>query len=274
MRINDTEKARDYEIVERAILFLEKNFRLQPTLQEIARHVHLSEFHFQRLFQRWAGVSPKKFIQFLSKEHAKSLLQDSESILNTAYDTGLSGSSRLHDLFVTHEGVTPGEYKTLGKGLDIIHGRCLTIFGMCYLAMTDRGVCEIHFECSNFVEYLHARWSAANLIENNDEVKLVIDKIFSGEGSIHLLLRGTNFQVKIWEALLRIPSGKVVCYSDIAKYIGNEKAVRAVGSAIAKNPIAFLIPCHRVIRKLGHFNDYRWGKVRKKAILGWEMVQD
>ncbi|BBM85435.1 methylated-DNA--[protein]-cysteine S-methyltransferase [Candidatus Uabimicrobium amorphum] len=267
------EKKTDYQVIEKALLFIEDNFRSQPNLGEVAKHVHLSEYHFQRLFRRWAGVTPKRFMQFISKEHAKKLLEESRSILSTAYDTGLSGSSRLHDLFVTYEGVTPGEYKSFGKNVTIYYGVYPTIFGECSVAMTDRGICEMHFAFEEFYTYLCRKWKSANLVEDNKRVACVVQKIFYNKNSTHLLLCGTKFQIKVWEALLQIPQGTVVCYSDIARYLGNEKSVRAVASAIAKNPIAFLVPCHRVIRKMGYFNNYRWGKVRKKAILGWEIAQ-
>lgn len=266
------EKRSDYQVVEQALLFIEENFRSQPTLSEIAKHVHLSEYHFQRLFRRWAGVTPKRFMQFISKEYAKKLLDESQSVMSTAFDTGLSGPSRLHDLFVTYEGVTPGEYKTFGKNVAIYYGVHPTVFGECYVAMTDRGICEMHFALCDFDKYLRQKWKLANLIEDNVRIAETVAQIFSNTKLPHLLLCGTKFQIKVWEALLRIPKGAVVCYSDIANYLGEEKSVRAVANAVAKNPIAFLVPCHRVIRKMGYFNNYRWGKVRKKAILGWEIA--
>ena len=266
------EKRSDYQMVEQALLFIEENFRSQPTLQEIAKHVHLSEYHFQRLFRRWAGVTPKRFMQFISKEYAKKLLEESQSVMSTAFDTGLSGSSRLYDLFVTYEGVTPGEYKAFGKNVAIYYGVHPTVFGECYVAMTDRGICEMHFAFCDFYEYLCQKWKFANLIEDNIRIAEIVEQIFSNTKLPHLLLCGTKFQIKVWEALLRIPKGAIVCYSDIANYLGEEKSVRAVANAVAKNPIAFLVPCHRVIRKMGYFNNYRWGKVRKKAILGWEIA--
>ena len=269
---NLMEQRSDYQVVEQALLFIEENFRLQPTLGDMAKHVHLSEYHFQRLFRRWAGVTPKRFMQFISKEYAKKLLEESQSVLSTAFDTGLSGSSRLHDLFVTYEGVTPGEYKSFGKNVAMYYGVHPTIFGECYVAMTDRGVCEMHFAFCGFYEYLRQKWKLANLMEDNMRIAGVVEQIFLDKKLPHLLLCGTKFQIKVWEALLRIPQGTVVCYSDIASYLGKEKSVRAVANAVAKNPIAFLVPCHRGIRKMGYFNNYRWGKVRKKAILGWEIA--
>jgi len=269
----------DYKRMERAILFLEENYHRQPSLKEIAASVHLSEFHFQRLFTRWAGVSPKKFMQFLTFDHAKKLLEDSRSLLDTTYEAGLSSPGRLHDLFVNIEAVTPGEFKQKGAGLTIFYGLHPSPFGECLLAVTDRGVCGLSFiEKENpkkAVRYLQSKWPQAKLIEKPLVTKPYVDKIFgksSGNGTpkLNLFLKGTNFQIKVWEALLKIPAGCVVSYEDIATRIGKPTASRAVGSAVANNHVAYLIPCHRVIQKIGAFGNYRWGAPRKKAMLVWE----
>ena len=251
----------DYARVERALQFLQQNHRRRPTLDEIARHVHLSPFHFERLFQRWAGTSPKRFLQFITKEHAKTLLRDSRSLLEVAYDTGLSGVSRLHDLFVTCEAVTPGQYKRQGEGLTIRYGIHPTPFGECLLATTDRGICALRF--AGALRELRAEWPAAELAEDKAGTGALCRQVFGdGNRSFRLHLRGTNFQLKVWQALLTIPPGALVSY-------GN----RAVGSAVARNPIAYLIPCHRVIQSLGVISDYRWGRIRKQAMIGWESAQ-
>jgi len=270
----------DYQRIEKAIDFLEENFERQPTLSEIARSVHLSEYHFQRLFRRWVGISPKRFLQFLTKEYAKELLQRSRNLLDVTYETGLSSPGRLHDLFVNCEAVTPGEFKRKGEGMRLKYGFHPTPFGECLLAMTDRGICWLAFVKSEGrqaeLEALRKKWPNAETEENIQATKRVVQEIFglvtNGRpvSQFHLHLHGTNFQLKVWEALLRIPAGNAVAYEEIAEHIGKPKAVRAVANAVANNPVAFLIPCHRVIRKLGEFGGYRGGIARKKAILGWE----
>jgi AraC family transcriptional regulator, regulatory protein of adaptative response / methylated-DNA-[protein]-cysteine methyltransferase len=271
----------DYRRIEQAILFLEANAERQPSLKEVAESIHLSEYHFQRLFTRWAGISPKKFLQYLTKENAKSMLERSASLLDAAYASGLSGPGRLHDLFVTCEAVTPGEYKARGAGLTIRYGFHPTPFGDCLLAITHRGLCSLSF-VSNGDQYsafksLKAGFPAADFKEDLQATLPYIQRIFSssaGDDSIplHLHLLGTNFQIKVWEALLHIPQGQAVTYGDIATMIGEPAASRAVGRAVGSNPIAVLIPCHRVLRKLGSFGDYRYGTARKKALLGWELA--
>lgn len=270
----------DYRLVEQAIRFLEENYQRQPTLAEIAASVHLSESHFQRLFSRWVGISPKRFLQFLTKESAKRLLEDSASILEAAYATGLSGPGRLHDLFVTCEAVTPGEYKQRGAGLTVHYGIHPTPFGKCLLAVTERGICGLAFVeadgTEDGVEELGKRWPRASLVNDQAVTAPVVERIFrfgDQRGSLRLYLNGTNFQIKVWEALLRIPAGYVVSYQQIAAFIGHPEAARSVGSAVAENPIPVLVPCHRVIRKEGLFGEYRYGSARKKALLGWEMAK-
>jgi AraC family transcriptional regulator of adaptative response/methylated-DNA-[protein]-cysteine methyltransferase len=271
--------SRDYERVEKAIRYLEENFDRQPSLSEIANSTGLSEFHFQRLFSRWVGISPKRFLQFLTKEYAKKMLLDSKNVLDTTFDSGLSSPGRLYDLFVACEALTPGEYKRKGEGLTIIYGFHPTPFGECLLAVTERGICGLKFvkdENQDHLEnWLQKQWPKSDLVNDPNHVKSSIQKIFdfSGDhkpGPLYLYVQGTNFQIKVWEALLKIPLGKAVTYEDIARHIGLPKASRAVGNAVGKNPIPFLIPCHRVIRKLGEFGNYGEGPARKKAILGWE----
>ena len=271
----------DFERIESVIQFIEQNFREQPELKNIADHVGLSEFHLQRLFKSWVGISPKRFLQYCTKEHAKTLLRQSENILSVSFASGLSGPGRLHDLFVHCEAVTPGEYKLMGEGLQIYYGTHWTPFGKCLIANTDRGVCGLFFLKGNdereFIQRLREDWPAAVIKESYEKTLSSVNKIFNiniwqTDKPVSLFIKGTNFQIKVWEALLKIPMGNVVAYEEIAKFIGRPKAVRAVGSAVAKNPVSFLIPCHRVIRKYGDFGNYQGGSARKKAILAWEMM--
>jgi len=269
----------DYGRVECAIRFIEAEALRQPSLAEIANAAGLSEFHFQRLFSRWVGISPKRFLQFLTKEYARRLLQESRDVLSVTYDAGLSSPGRLHELFVTCEAVTPGEVKSRGEGLSIEYGFHPSPFGRCLLAVTERGICGLSFlqeaPEESLVRNLQARWPGARLRQCEDATGEVARRIFtfdapSEPGPLHLFVRGTNFQIQVWEALIRIPFGKVVTYEDVARHIGMPSAPRAVGNAVGSNPIPFLIPCHRVIRKLGEFGNYGEGPQRKKAILGWE----
>jgi AraC family transcriptional regulator of adaptative response/methylated-DNA-[protein]-cysteine methyltransferase len=269
----------DYERIEKAIKFLETNFPAQPGLKEIADHIGLSEFHFQRLFSRWVGISPKRFLQFLTKEYAKHLLEDSVNLLDVTYEAGLSSPGRLHDLFVNCEAVTPGEYKSKGQGLTIRYGFHPSPFGECLLATTERGICGFFFvknrDRKDPLAELRYFWEQADIVEDPHASRDLIDRIFNpsfrDNGTpLHLILNGTNFQIKVWEALIKIPFGAVVSYEDVAIQVGIPGATRAVGSAVGKNPISFIIPCHRVIRKTADFGNYGGGKARKKAILGWE----
>lgn len=270
----------DYVLVERAIDYLDSHAAEQPDLAAVAKAVGLSEFHFQRLFSRWAGISPKRFLQFVTREHARRLLEDSDSILDTTYELGLSSPGRLHDLFVTTEAVTPGEYKSRGDGLTIRYGLFPTPFGQCLLGVTDRGICHLGFVQTSegdALDELVSYWRLAEVVEDHGATAPLVASIFrlGQEPSvpIRLMLRGTNFQLKVWEALLRIPPGRVSTYEGIAAQIGSPRAVRAVGTAVARNPIPVLIPCHRVIRKLGAFGQYRYGQTRKRALLGWEQAR-
>lgn len=265
----------DYDVVEAAIAYLEQNFAQQPELSDVARHVHLSESHFQRLFRRWAGISPKRFLQFLTAEHARLLLADSASVLDASYAVGLSGGGRLHDLMINVHAATPGEIKTGGAGVEIHYGIHESPFGDAFVATTSRGLCALAFVSPEHPEQplqeLRRRWPGATLIEDTAATRSAARAAFgNGDAELSLYLKGTNFQIRVWEALLRIPAGHAVTYEAIAREIGQPTAMRAVGAAVGQNPIAYLIPCHRVLRKSGVFGDYHWGSTRKKAILAWE----
>jgi AraC family transcriptional regulator of adaptative response/methylated-DNA-[protein]-cysteine methyltransferase len=266
----------DYRRIEQAIQYLEAHYRRQPELREIAEAIGLSEYHFQRLFTRWVGISPKRFLQFLTKEGAKELLERSTNVLDTTYGVGLSSPGRLHDLFVQTEAVTPGEYKARGAGLVIRYGFHPSPFGECLLGLTERGICHLGFTQGSreaALSNMRADWKEASLLEDPSASGALIAPIFSLERApspIALFLTGTNFQLKVWEALLRIPSGSVCTYEGLAAEIGQPSAARAVGTAVGRNPVAVLIPCHRVIHKMGKFGNYRYGSARKKALIGWE----
>jgi AraC family transcriptional regulator of adaptative response/methylated-DNA-[protein]-cysteine methyltransferase len=287
----------DYARIERAIHFIESNVRRRPSLKEIAASAGLSPFHFQRLFRRWAGISPKRFIQYLTAGAAERLLRESGSLLDVADEAGLSSPGRLHDLMVTIHAVTPGQLKSRGAGLTIRYGIHPTLFGDCLLAMTERGICWLSFINSHdrdaAVADLRQYWGGAILQERPQATRPVAERIFRSSynggynsrynggrngrherpGTFHLIVQGTNFQVKVWEALLTIPPGAAASYQEIAQKIGAPLATRAVGTAVGQNPVAYLIPCHRVIRKSGAIGDYRWGAARKKALLGWEAAR-
>jgi len=272
--------AGDYERVHRAIRFLEDNVRRQPSLAEIAAAAGLSEFHFQRLFGRWVGISPKRFLQFLTKEYARGLLDHSRNLLDATYEAGLSGPSRLHDLFVSCEAVTPGEARARGEGLTVSYGVHPSPFGRCLLGVTERGICSLHFvqEDREAVPRLKRAWPRARLEVAPELTSGYMERVFpfrpgTPAAPLHLYVRGTNFQIQVWQALLRIPLGAAVCYEDLARFVGLPGGARAVGNAVGDNPIAFLIPCHRVIRKMGEFGNYGEGPSRKKAILGWEAAR-
>jgi len=272
--------AKDYKRIEKAILFLERNIHRQPDLKEISRIVNLSEYHFQRLFKRWAGISPKRFLQALTIERAKRVMKNSHSLLDISYETGLSSASRLHDLFISVEAMTPDEFRKHGKQLRICYGFHPSTFGECLVAVTDRGICHLAFVPQSgraeAVSDLRRRWKNAEVVEDDSAAGPYADTIFDATASetiLPLYLKGTNFQIKVWQALLKIPVGTTVSYKDIASQINRPKAVRAVANAVARNPIAFLIPCHRIIRKTGAVGGYRWGSARKKAMLIWEAVK-
>jgi len=269
----------DYQRIEQAIRYLEANFQRQPELAEVAASVHLSEYHFQRLFTRWVAISPKRYLQYLTKESAKNWLKASASLLETAYASGLSGPGRLHDLFVTCEAVTPGEFKHKGEGLQIAYGIHPSPFGECLLGVTERGICSLMFvqdgDQQAALAGFRRDWQKAELQEAPDRTQPFLEQVFSksSEARIPLHLLGTNFQMKVWEALLRIPPGALTTYTSVAHSIGRPTAARAVSNAVAHNPIAFIIPCHRVIRESGEMGGYRYGIPRKRAMLAWETAR-
>ncbi len=276
---NQKQLAEDYSRIAQAIRYIEANAHRQPDLSELAAHVGLSEYHFQRLFTRWAGLSPKRFLQFLTRENAKALLADAGNLLDATYAAGLSSPGRLHDLFVQTEAVTPGEYKSRGAGVEIVYGFHPTPFGECLLALTGRGICFLAFvdrDRSSALKELRRSWSKAALTEAPIRTAPVAEQIFSpgSGGSLQLHLRGTNFQIKVWEALLTLAPGRVTTYQALAEQVGSPSSARAVGNAVARNPVAYLIPCHRVLQKSGRFGNYRYGPTRKKAILAWEMTRE
>jgi AraC family transcriptional regulator of adaptative response/methylated-DNA-[protein]-cysteine methyltransferase len=277
---NYRQLSEDYLRIEQAIQYLDNHYKDQPGLEELAASIGLSEFHFQRIFTRWAGISPKRFLQFLTKEGAKDLLNRSENLLDTTHQVGLSSLGRLHDLFVTTEAVTPGEYKSHGAGVTIRYGLHPTPFGKCLIGVTEHGVCHLSFVQTSegdAIDALVNEWKQAQMIEDHRTTAPLVEPIFDlsrrGKGSLHLHLRGTNFQLKVWEALLNIPVGVVTTYEGIASMIGSPGATRAVGTAVGHNPVAVLIPCHRVIRKVGGFGNYRYGAPRKKALLVSEFAK-
>lgn len=273
----------DYQRIAKAIRFLEEHTRRQPELKEVAAHLQLSEHYTQRLFSRWAGISPKRFLQVVTKEHAKSLLASSKSVLDATYETGLSSTSRLHQLLVQCEAVTPGEFTSGGDGLKIAYGVHPTPFGECLLATTERGICGLRFlENAGRTEALRtlkARYEKAHWSKVPSRTQPLARRIFKPWQEtdelqpLYLLLKGTNFQVKVWEALLRIPPSALVTYKDVASHLGTPQAARAVANAVGDNPLHYVIPCHRVIRSTGAFGDYQGGTARKKALHGWEMAQ-
>lgn len=267
----------NYKRIAEAIEYIKSNFKQQPNLDEVAEQVHLSPFHFQRLFSEWAGTTPKKFLQYISIEHAKKLLTNKQATLfDTAFETGLSGTSRLHELFVNIEGMTPAEYKNGGKNLSIYYSFAESPFGSLIVASTLKGVCYMAFEEDELkaLNDLQSKFPNAVFQRKLDLMQQNALFIFQNDWSklpeIKLHLKGTDFQLKVWEALLKIPMGQLSTYGSIAGEIGNANASRAVGTAIGSNPVAFLIPCHRVIQSSGNLGGYMWGNVRKTAIIGWE----
>ena len=270
----------NFSRIEEAIGYIQTNFKAQPGLDEVAEKIHLSPFHFQRLFTEWAGVSPKKFLQYITVEYAKTILKDRQATLfDAAYDTGLSGTSRLHDLFIKIEGMTPGEFKNGGENLSINYSYAESPFGNILVASTAKGICYMAFADSEqeALAALQARFPNAHYKQMVDLIQQNALYIFTHDWSelnqIKLHLKGTDFQLKVWETLLKIPMGKLSTYGNIAEQIHSPKASRAVGSAIGDNPVAFLIPCHRVIQSTGIFGGYHWGGTRKAAMIGWEAVK-
>jgi AraC family transcriptional regulator of adaptative response/methylated-DNA-[protein]-cysteine methyltransferase len=272
----------NYERVAQAIEYLSRNFREQPDLPAVAAQVHLSPEHFQRIFTEWAGVSPKKFTQYLTIDYLRSRIHQFDSVQEAADAVGFSAQSRVYDLFVNIEGVTPDEFRRRGKGAHIRYGFHPTPFGECFIAATERGICGLSFvnDTSPQVELgrFEQKWAFAQVEADQDFTRKIAEAIFFTNrpqaSNLTLLLQGTRFQLKVWEALLKIPAGSVSTYEQIARSIGRPTATRAVGTAIGSNPVGYLIPCHRVIRKAGQIGEYHWGETRKRAIIGWEMARE
>jgi AraC family transcriptional regulator of adaptative response/methylated-DNA-[protein]-cysteine methyltransferase len=269
----------NYYRIEKAICYLTANFRQQPDLNEIADKVNLSPFHFQRMFLDWVGLTPKKFVQYLTLDHLRTEMQHTSNVIEAASLVGFSSQSRVYDLFVKIEGVSPGQFKSAGAGLEIFYGYHVTPFGMCFIAATERGVCDLHFidESGTRDEYqlFAQKWHFASLSHRPDITQGYIHKIFRPDAmhteKLNLLVQGTDFQVKVWEALLNIPFGAVRSYQQVTEQLGYTGSIRAVASAAGKNPISYLIPCHRIICKNGEVGNFSYGKVRKQAMIAWEM---
>ncbi len=282
MRPVQDEPARDYAVVRRAIAFLSENWEEQPDLDRLARHLGLSAIHCQKVFKRWCGLSPKEFVQAITADHARRLLADSTSVLECAHEVGLSGGSRLHDLFVSHEAMTPGDFKRRGAGLEIAYGFHASPFGEALLMVTSRGLAGLAFvdedegqTRADVLADMTRRWPRATYVEAPERTQPHFGRIFdvsqwSPEQPVRIVMIGTDFEVRVWETLLKIPMGRAVSYSDIARHIGCPTASRAVGSAVGRNPLSFIVPCHRVLRGDGNLGGYHWGLTRKRALIGWE----
>ena len=283
MNVTTKEHSINYQRIEQAILYLEKNFQRQPELDEVAEKVHLSPFHFQRIFTEWAGISPKRFLQFLTVDYLKEKLERSRNLAEAAEDAGLSSQSRVYDLFTTLEAVTPQEYKQHGAGIKVEYGLHETPFGASLIGVTERGICWLSFlhtdeDPRREIELMKGHWHNSVFHQNQELTAAFIERIFNrskseGFEKLHVFVKGTNFQVKVWQALLSIPMGEVTTYQNIGMAIHSPKAMQAVGSAVGSNHIAYLIPCHRVIRKDGILGEYRWTSARKKSMIGWEMAK-
>jgi AraC family transcriptional regulator of adaptative response/methylated-DNA-[protein]-cysteine methyltransferase len=273
--------SRDFDIAVRAIGYVVEHRAAQPSLGEVAAHVGLSESHLQRVFSRWAGVSPKRLLQFLTADYAKVLLRDgASSVLDAAYGAGLSGPGRLHDLMVAVDAVTPGEWRRFGEGVEIRYGWTHSPFGDAFVGTTDRGLCALYFATDDDerspLTRLEHDWPGATMVE--DDMRSMGPRIFSGfdghpDKPLPLLLKGTNLQVKVWEALLRVPEGQAISYATLAEQVGRPDAVRAIASAVARNPVGYLIPCHRILRSNGTLGSFSWGVDRKRAMLGYEVAR-
>lgn len=270
----------NYDKIATAITYINDNYKEQPELKDMAAAVHMSPFHFQRVFTEWAGVTPKKFLQYLTLHHAKQLLkQEKTTLFDVAFETGLSGTSRLHDLFINIESMTPGEYKNGGKLLHINYSFAESPFGNILVASTSKGICHMAFadDREAALQELITNFPNAQFTQMTDLIQQNTLYIFTKEqhrlSEIKLHLKGTAFQLKVWEALLKIPMGNLTTYQQVAAAIDNPKASRAVGTAVGQNPVAFLIPCHRVIKATGEFGHYHWGDVRKQAMIGWESAR-
>ncbi len=275
------EENETYECIAKAIAFIRENHCNQPDLKTIAQQVHLSEYHFQRLFTQWAGISPKRFLQYLTVEYAKSKITETQSLLELTADAGLSSPGRLHDLFVKLEAMSPGEFKAGGAGLQIQYGIHSTPFGNCLIATTKRGICHLQFLDTTSLETaelnLKTEWNHAEIVQNPQTTQVICEQIFQPTPDglpLRVHVKGTNFQIQVWRGLLNIPFAGMTTYQRLAESMGRPQAARAVGNAIGKNPVAYLIPCHRVIRTSGELGGYRWGVERKRVILGWEACQN
>jgi AraC family transcriptional regulator of adaptative response/methylated-DNA-[protein]-cysteine methyltransferase len=276
------DRTRDYDLIRRAITFLSQSWTEQPQLDDLAQHLGLSPAHCQKLFKRWCGLSPKEFVQAITVDHARSLLEGSASVFDAALEVGLSGAGRLHDLFVSHEAMTPGDYKRRGEGLDMTYGFHASPFGDALLIATERGVAGLAFvdedkgqSREDVLAEMMSRWPKGRFTQAPDKTAPHARQIFSPETwskdqPVRLVMIGTDFEVRVWETLLRIPMGRAVSYSDIARHLGQPTASRAVGSAVGRNPISFVVPCHRVLRGDGSLGGYHWGLTRKRALIGWE----
>lgn len=270
----------DFNRIKKAIEYISENYKYQPSLDKISEHIHLSPFHFQRLFKEWAGVSPKRFLQYISIQHAKQILRETQATLfDTAFEVGLSGTSRLHDLFINIEGMTPAEYKNEGSYLTINYSFALSPFGEIIVASTPKGICHMSFaeDHQEAIKNLTSIFPKANYQNSVDEIQKNAIRIFNLDweslDKIKLHIKGSDFQIKVWQALLNIPMGKLSSYQNIANLISSPKASRAVGNAVGQNPVAYLIPCHRIIQSTGALGDYHWGHIRKTSMIGWEAAK-
>lgn len=276
------DRSRDYELIRRAIAFLSETWTEQPSLERLAQHLGLSPAHCQKLFKRWCGLSPKEFVQAITVGHARKLLSGAASVLDAAYEVGLSGGSRLHDLFVSHEAMTPGDYKRRGEGLEMTYGFHPSPFGDALLIATERGLAGLAFVDEDKLQTrehtladMMIRWPKARFVSAPEKTAQYARLIFNPgawkrEQPVRLVMIGTDFEVRVWETLLKIPMGRAVSYNDIARHLGQPTASRAVGSAVGRNPISFVVPCHRVLRGDGSLGGYHWGLTRKRALIGWE----
>jgi AraC family transcriptional regulator of adaptative response/methylated-DNA-[protein]-cysteine methyltransferase len=275
------DRSRDYALIRSAIAFLSETWAEQPSLDRLAEHLGLSPAHCQKLFKRWCGLSPKEFVQAITVDHARGLLTGSASVLDAAHKVGLSGGSRLHDLFVSHEAMTPGDYKRRGEGLEMAYGFHASPFGEALLIATERGLSGLAFvdedkgqTREDALTDMMQRWPKARYVEAPGKTAQYARQVFGWETSrdrpVRLVMIGTDFDVRVWEALLKIPMGRAVSYTDIARHIGAPAASRAVGSSVGRNPLSFVVPCHRVLRGDGSLGGYHWGLPRKRALIGWE----
>ena len=274
--------ASDYEIVQRAIAYVTEHFRDQPEVETIARAAGIDARTLTELFRRWCGLSPKAFLQSVTLDYARRVLRESPNILEASYEVGFSGPSRLHDLFVVHEAMSPGEWKTGGEGLTVYYGFHPSPFGFALVMTTERGLCGLAFADKGgeqaALEDMRGRWPNARYAEDSARTAAHAQRIFDAklwkpDTPLRVVLIGTDFEIRVWETLLSIPMGGATTYSDIAKKLGNPRASRAVGAAVGKNPVSFVVPCHRVIGKSGKLTGYHWGLTRKRAMLGWEAAQ-